>query len=129
MSAYKGVDLFGSGPHRFVVGEMGQLVLPRWVLEGSTNRADFGSVPYGEIELDVTVRGRLVAASDTALWALVGQVESVLAGYALPGLLDNGRGRTWSDMFVLSFTPAGAVDRGRSVSLAYEALFRKIKTS
>ena len=65
-SSFKGEDLFGSGPHRFAMGKRGQLVVSSFALGGG----DATSVYLGLLEMDITVRGRLQASTEAALWTL-----------------------------------------------------------
>jgi len=65
-SSFKGVDLFGSGPHVFEVGRQGRRVVSISAVSGDPSAP--GSFESGDYELRVTVRGRLVASSESALW-------------------------------------------------------------
>lgn len=119
-SSYKGVDLFGSGPHRFFAGRTGRRVVPLSVIADDASVA--GSEQFGDLEVRVSVRGRLVASSGSGLWSLVDAIVS-RAGDADSGVLDDGAGRLWAGVKLLTFEPIGSVERGREVSLAYEAVF------
>lgn len=121
MSSFKGVDLFGSGPHAFVVGEQGRRVISNAAVAG--NPAADGSATYGDRELRITVTGRLVAGSESALWSLRDAIVSRAASTETKGTLTDGNGRTWSDVYLFGFTPSGDVDRGRVFSLGYTAEF------
>lgn len=116
-SSFKGLDLFGSGPHRFAVAKEGNYIL----FDEFTGDTDAG----GLIDLDVVVTGRLVAASEPALWslrdAITGQIFSNPAG----GTLVDLHGRSWSSMVFIGFTPGDRTDRGRRRSLSYKAVFRR----
>lgn len=121
-SSFNGVDLFGSGPHRFQEGRRGYLVLPDASSFDPTTR----NVAYGAFELQVYVRGRLVAADDAALWVLRDAVQTSLGTngpYGPSGDLVDAFGRTWSDMRFTRLEWAEEVDRGRTTSIAYEARF------
>lgn len=124
-SSYKGVDLFGSGPHAFEPGREGRRVVPLSVIADDASVP--GSAQFGRLERRVTVRGRLVASSASALWALADAVES-RTGDSSGGTLDDGDGRQWGSLLLLSFEPRGAVERGRVYSLAYSAEFGEIET-
>lgn len=129
MSAFRGSDLFGSGPHRFVVGERSLVVIPLWVASGVGFDDGQGSVALGERELTVRVQGVLVASSESALRGRREdlEAETVFNGSApLRGVLEDEHGRTWADMSMVSYQETGPVRRGRRWSVAYEALFRKI---
>jgi len=119
-SSYKGVDLFGSGPHRFVVDRLGRRVVPLSVIADDASVA--GTEQFGDLELRVTVRGRLVAADAAALWVLIDAVTAS-AGDANSGVLDDGAGRQWSAVKLLNFEPSGPIEIGREVSVGYQAVF------
>ncbi len=120
-SSFKGLDLFGSGPHRFVTAKRGQLVLSHLALDVF----DAGSAPLGLLELDIIVRGRLVAASESALWTLRDAVTAQLLHPPTPGTLVDLHGRTWADMSFISIQESDRVDRGRAWSVEYTAVFRR----
>ncbi|MCC6659577.1 MAG: hypothetical protein IT437_01695 [Phycisphaerales bacterium] len=123
-SSFKGLDLFGSGPHRFALRKQGELVVP----ELSLGSAISGSLYLGPLETCVVVTGRLVAASDAALWALRDAVTAELLDPPAPGTLIDHHGRTWTDMSFITFEPEGPTDRGRLVTLAYTAVFLDFRT-
>lgn len=122
-SSFKGLDLFGSGPHRFAVGRQGQAVTSELFAVPPAS----GSRYLGLVELEVTVVGRLVAATDAALWALRDSITAELLDPPDPGTLIDHHGRSWADLSFIGFTPADRTDRGRLVSLAYEARFLKFR--
>jgi hypothetical protein len=120
-SSYKSLDLFGSGPHRFAVARQGQAL-----------QSDLFAVPPGPgtsylglVELQITVTGRLIAASDTALWAVRDAIADQLLEAPAPGTLIDLHGREWEGMSFVGFTAADRTDRGRVVSMGYEAKFVK----
>jgi hypothetical protein len=116
MSSIAGQSLFNSGPHRFVVRAVGSLYFPPLSIDFLQTTTEV----IGPIELAIEQRGRLVAASPSALWTLVTAIKS--AGEAqLTGALIDNNGQSWSNMTFLRFRPADRVDRGRTLSLAYEA--------
>lgn len=122
-STFKSLALF-AGPHRFAVGRQGQLVVSELVLGG------FGpaTYPLGLVELEVVVTGRLVAASEAALWALRDAMAAELVDPPTPGTLVDSHGRAWSEMSFHSYTEGDRTDRGRERSIAYEARFRRFST-
>ena len=115
------MDIFGSGPHRFVFGPQGQTVVSDFDLGGLSP----DTFTVGLRELDISVTGRLVAANDSSLQVLVDAVVAQLIDPPTAGTLIDESGVSWADVSFLRFEPAGPVDRGRSVSLAYEARFRR----
>lgn len=118
-SSFKGIDLFGSGPHRFAVKKQGQLVVPELSLGGSIS----GSLYLGMLEPSVIVTGRLVAADESGLWTLRDAVAAQLLDPPDPGTLVDLHGRTWNDMSFVTFEAGDRTDRGRVVSIAYTAVF------
>jgi hypothetical protein len=123
-SSYAGLDLFGSGPHRFGVGVQGQMTVPSVTM----GTLDSASELAGAIELDVTVTGRLVAADEAGLWTLRDALTDVLTDPPTAAELVDDHGRTWADMSFIHVAWADRTDRGRVVSIRYRALFRKLKT-
>lgn len=118
-STFKGLDIFGSGPHRFAVAKAGQLVVP----ELSLGQQGSGSVYLGLLEPKVIVTGRLVASSESGLWALRDAVTALLVDPPAPGTLVDHHGRTWTEMSFVSFEAEDRTDRGRTRSLGYTAVF------
>lgn len=121
-SSFKSVDLFGSGAHRFHLGVQGQHVV---ALRAFSDPSVPGSAAFGDLELEVFVRGRLVAASESALWTLRDAISVQAAFSAGAGTLIDLHGRTWSGMTLWSYEEEDRTDRGRLVSMGYEARFRK----
>ena len=120
-SSFKSLTLFGSGPHRFAVARQGQAL-----------QSDLFATPPGPgtsylglVELQVIITGHLVAASDAALWTLRDAITDQLLEDPEPGTLIDLHGREWDDMSFVGFTPADRTDRGRVVSIGYEAKFVK----
>lgn len=126
MSSFRGLDLFGSGPHRFVVPERALVVIPLWVIASTGYDDGSGSVVLGERELIVEVHGRLVAAGESGLWALRAAVAGEADTPQTSGALVDNDGRTWSDMTLVKYLEAGAIDRGRVWSMGYVAVFRAV---
>jgi hypothetical protein len=122
MSTFKGVDLFGSGPHRFIEGPSGQQMILRVALGTPAS----GSVSLGDQEQVVTVRGRLVADEDSLLWDQIEDIKAHLLLWNTPGALEDHHGYTWMSINFVRFKPGDRVDRGRRVSLEYEATFIKL---
>lgn len=123
-STYKGLPLFNSGPHRFALRREGQLVVPEFTVNGVGS----GSLHYGLVELSVVVTGRLIAATDAALWALRDAITAQLLDPPTPGALIDHHGRVWNGMSFTRFEPADRTDRARDVSLAYTATFLRFHT-
>lgn len=121
-SSFKGLDLFGSGPHRFSMAEQGLYVVP---MRAFGDPGVPGSAAFGDVELEVLVRGRLSAASDSALWQLRDAIVAQATDPATAGTLVDHHGRSWASMTLIEFVEADRTDRGRVVSVGYEARFRR----
>ncbi|MGD9791801.1 MAG: hypothetical protein AB7K52_16065 [Phycisphaerales bacterium] len=121
-SSYKSLNLFDSGPHRFIEGPAGQDVYLNLRLGTPVS----GSTSIGDAELAVTVTGRLVADEDTLLWSLIDDIKAQLDDWATPGKLIDHQGHEWLDISFVRFIPADRIDRGREVSLAYTAIFIRL---
>jgi len=113
-SSFAGLDLFGSGPHRFVIKPVGMLFLPPLTADALQITTDVVT----QLELAIVQRGRLVADTDADLWAQVDLIQQK-AEIPLNGVLVDHSGRNWTNMTLLRFAPEDRVDRGRKVSLAY----------
>ncbi len=122
-SSFKSLDLFGSGPHRFALARQGQALQSE--LFASPPAA--GTRYLGLVELQVIVTGRLVAASESALWTLRDAITAQLLDPPDPGPLIDLHARTWPEMSFVGFTAADRTDRGRVVSIGYEAKFVKFR--
>ncbi|MFO0830633.1 MAG: hypothetical protein U0637_02200 [Phycisphaerales bacterium] len=121
MSSFKGLDLFGSGPHRFSFGRQGYLV----TLDVFSGAGGAGSTNQGLRELDITVTGRLVASSEAALWTLRDAVRAQLTASPTAGTLIDSAGRSWPGMTLITYTESTHRDRARVFSMGYEARFRQ----
>jgi hypothetical protein len=122
-SSFKSLDLFGSGPHRFAVGAQGQALSSELFLPVPAS----GTLYHGPVELEVTISGRLVAASESALWTLRDAITAQLLDPPAPGMLIDHHGREWADMSFVKFTPDDRTDRARAVSLGYKARFLRFR--
>lgn len=122
-SSFKSLDLFGSGPHRFAVARQGQAITS----ELFDSPPEPGSHYRGPVELEITITGRLVAASESALWTLRDAITAQLLDPPDPGTLIDLHARSWTDMSFVAFAPGDRTDRGRTVSLSYQAVFRKFR--
>lgn len=120
MSSYKGLDLFGSGPHRVGMVRHGNLTTVAH-FEGGTGA---GSSSHGVFDVEIVVRGRLVAASEAALWTLRSAVRAQVAHPVSRGTFIDNAGRSWSDMSLIRYAEGPERDFGRTWSVAYEARFR-----
>lgn len=119
-STWKGVDLFGSGPHRFALSRRGFLLVP----DASSFDPTPVLVEYGALEWDVVVTGRLVSVSESGLWTLRTAAQTSLDAKGLGTLVDL-HGRSWTNLFFSRLEWGDRTDRGRSVSVGYVATFHK----
>lgn len=122
MSSFKGIDVFGSGPHRFSAGPRGQLLISAL----SQNQYDPSTFPLGLIEEEVRVRGRLVGATQAQLRQRVDGAVAMLVNPPEPGTLIDGHGRAYAGMSFVRFEEHDRTDRGREFSVSYEAVFRRL---
>ncbi len=117
-STIGGQALFNSGPHRFTVGRIGRLTRGPF----QTPLDNPFTSNEGVRELLLVQTGRLVAASEAALWTLVDTIKTQVE---LPrnGILVDNSGRNWTNMTLFRFDADDRVDRGREFSLGYAALY------
>ncbi len=121
-SSYKGLDLFGSGPHRFSQGRQGEVLVNGSVI-GLYGPQTFAQ---GLRELEVFVRGRLVAPDEQTLWQIRDAIVAQLIHPPAPGTLIDLDGRSWEDMSFIEFAEQDRTDRGRVLSIGYVAIFRRM---
>jgi hypothetical protein len=121
MSSYNNIDLFGSGPHRTLLGRRTQLITLDF-FEGQTGG---GSTPQGLQDWDVVIRGRLIATSEAGLNALRDAILAQLQQVPVSATLVDSRGNSWTGMSLITFSERGRRDRGRVFSVRYDAVFRK----
>lgn len=126
MSSFRGSDIFGSGPHRFVVPRRSLSVVPLWVIGGTGYDDGSGSVVTGEREVRVDVAGVLTASTEAGLWALRGVVAGEATLPQKEGDLIDNHGHTWADMTLVNYEEFGAIKRGRVWSVRYRATFRAV---
>lgn len=124
MSSFMGVDLFGSGPHRFEMQPQGQHVVPLGLVAGDPSLP--GAASFGDRQLRVGVRGRLVASSASGLQALRDAIGAKARQSAGKGVLADGRGRSWPGMALIEYAEQGPPDHGRAHSIAYHATFGEL---
>lgn len=125
-SSYKGLDLFGSGPHRFSQGLAGLAIEPRWRVTGVST--DTGTLPLGDLEPEVVVTGRLVASTEAGLWTLRRAIADLAVLSAGAGVLVDLAGHSYADMWLIEYAEADRVDSGRVWSVGYVARFRDFET-
>ena len=123
-SAFKGEDLFGSGAHRFSMGERSRRIVSLASLTQDVTQE--GTLEFGNLELRVFVRGRLVADTESDLMelrdAIVAQTDSAVGS----GLLEDAHGNEWDTMRLISYEEFGGVSRGRVLSIGYVVEFGQL---
>lgn len=119
-SSFLSLPLFNSGPHRFDAGPVGRLTTAPFRGSNFVPATRDDAV----LELTITQTGRLVAASEAALWTLYDAIRAVAEGVTAGTLVDHS-GRSWASMRLVSFDAAGPVDRGRAFSLGYRCVYRR----
>ncbi len=118
-SSFNSTELFNSGPHRFHLGPCGEQLIEQTALDPTTP----GRQAIGPLDGSVTVRGRLVAATDADLWSILESIQDQLTDPPTTADLIDSNAHTFSDMSFISFTPLAPFERGRTVSVPYEAIF------
>lgn len=116
---FDGKQLFGVGPQRVSVRPIGQELLPRF--RAIPNAP--GLQPIGVLDYVVLVSGRLVESSEELLWSLRDEISQELTDPPEPGQLEDGLGRVLGELRFISFATGDRTDRGREVSLEFEATF------
>lgn len=122
MSSFKGEGIFNSGPHRFEHGPIGT----QTILQTALMKEIAGLSVLGAIERAIVVRGRLVAADAAGLAALVAAVEAQIDSPPKSGALVDNDGVSHADMSFVTFKRTGAPERGRAVTVGYEAVFVRL---
>ncbi|MFT5424122.1 MAG: hypothetical protein ACI89L_001915 [Phycisphaerales bacterium] len=128
MSTFRGIDFFGSGPHRVVQGARAQTLVPLWVINFVGFNDSSGTEAQGDDDQTVTVTGRLVGATEALLWAKRDALmsETAFAYPAKKGTLVDNHGRSWTDLVMVSYAEDGPIDRGRSWSIGYVVTLRDV---
>lgn len=121
MSSFAGQMLFNSGPHRFIIRPVGMLFVPPLTFDPIQTTTDVITA----LELSIMQTGRLIGASESDLWSQIDAIRSA-AESQLTGTLTDNNGVTWAGMTLLRFAPADRVDRGRTISLVYEATYIRL---
>ena len=119
-STFAGFALFNSGPHRFAPGRLGRLV--RGPFQTALELPY--SVDEGVLELVIVQTGRLVAASNGALWALVDAVRTRVEAPTTGTLVDHS-GRSWAGLTLYRLELEDRVDKGRVWSVGYRVVYLK----
>lgn len=122
MSSFKGLNLFGSGPHRFEHGPRGQLI----TIDFFGGDPGGGSTAQGLIDWTIVLRGRLTASGESALRTLRDAVIAQLQATPTPGTLIDENGHSWANMTFVRYTEDGPVNKGRVWSVGYEAVFQAL---
>ena len=119
---YDGDALFSSGPARGAIRPRGSESQPRGRSTG--NNTHSGTLPSGQLELEIVVTGRLVAATEAALWTLREAVADAAVFANGAATLVDDRGRSFPDMWFIEYAEGDRVEKGRVWSSGYTASFR-----
>lgn len=127
-SMFNGSPLFASGPHRFVMQRRGQTEIEPGKPATFQTQPNPKWTQIGLVQLSITVRGRLVAATEADLWTLRDAITGAITASAGAGsgTLEDGNGQSWPDMWLVRYEEKGPVDAGRDWSIGYEAVFRYV---
>jgi len=123
-SSFKGLNLFGSGGHRFVNRRLGRRVISMAAV--LNDPVTPGTIESGDWEVWVEVRGRLVAGTDSVLWSLRNSILNQTQFGVAAGTLVDEHGHQWADMKFLTYEETGPTQRGRDVSVGYVAVFGRL---
>lgn len=121
MSSIAGQTLFNSGPHRFIIKPIGMLFVPPLVFDP----IQINTNVITPLEFAIIQTGRLIAPSERDLWTLINDIKAK-AEAQLTGILITTKNTSWSNMTFLRFASDDRVDRGRTISLAYTAIYIRL---
>ncbi len=121
-ATWKSTAYFDSGPHRFTAGRFGRIVFPPYT--GPNDSAI--AIDFGTRAPELIQTGRLVAATETALWTLWSTFKTASLSSAGGTLVLHG-GESFADMLVARFQATGPVDRGRAFSMPYEVHWIEVR--
>jgi hypothetical protein len=124
MSSFNSVDLFSSGPHRFIVGPMGSQLIENTLVSPTSP----GKQSIGSLDGDIIVRGRLIADSEEDLWALLDIIATQLTTPPTAGDLLDEHDHAFKSRAFVSFNMLAPFDRARQISVPYEARFTRFGT-
>jgi hypothetical protein len=120
-TSYKGLNLFGSGPHRVLHGRRGHLVTLDFFSGGSGG----GSTAHGLTDWRLVVRGRLVGSSESSLRTVRDAVIAQIQAAPTPGTFLDHHNHAWTGLIFVQYRESGPVEKGRVWSVAYEAVFQQ----
>ena len=119
---YDGDALSSSGPARWAIRPRGIDSQPTW--RTPRNSTHSGTLPSRQLELELVVTGRLVAATEAALWTLREAVADAAVFANGAATLVDDRGRSFPDMWFIEYAEGDRVEKGRVWSVGYTASFR-----
>jgi len=117
MSSLGGVDLFGSGPHRFTHRRCGVLAVPPLTFDAVQTRWQI----VDDLEQTWEVSGRFVGDTCAEVWGAFDAVCD-LAQTGTQGTLVDPCGVSYNGVRALWIAQSGRLTQGRVVSLPYSAL-------
>ena len=120
-STFAGLQLFDSGPHRFMLTHVGRAVAPPRREMNVTNFTE----NYAVRELEIEQHGRLVADK---IETLSGIIESIRmhAELGTRGVLVDTQGMTYQDMTLVGFTMREPIAVGRMLSVRYSVRYIRL---
>lgn len=121
MSRYRDMDLFGSGPHQFVVHGL-TMRLAEHELAG-TDGVKASALGRSARRVDHT--GTLIADDLAGLDALIGSIESAIDGQS--GLLEMSDGRTLSNVMMVQFDPGAMYRHGPRLAVDYQIHYTQVQ--
>lgn len=120
MTMFRGLNLFGSGPHRAGTGPRALSLVPNYQF----GEPGAGTTLVGALEWEVIIEGRLMASTRAALWSLRDAFTDLINSEPEHGKLVLDDGRQFESMTLVSYTENGPVVPGRAWSVGYKAVFR-----
>ncbi len=121
MSSYRGIDLFGSGPHRFVVRGIEQRAVSHVAPGVDGERI----TPMGRSNRRIDQSGTLVGDDIASLEAQRGAIESAMDGQ--PGDLVDDVGRTHERVVMLVFDTEQVRRIGPRLAMDYQVRYAQVQ--
>lgn len=122
MSSYRGMDLFGSGPHRFVVRGVAQ----RTVSHASPGVDGERITPMGRSNRRIDQTGTLIGHDVASLEAQREAIELAMDGR--PGELADDVGRTHDGVVMLVFDAEPVRRIGPRLAMDYQVRYAQVQT-
>lgn len=120
MSSYGGKDLFGSGPHTFTVHGLSQ----RHAEHEQPGVDGVQITAMGRTGRSIDQSGTLLADDIASLQSQLDAIEAAMTGEA--GELVDHFGRSWPDVLMLEFKPAGVRRVGVRLAADYTVRYSQV---